>query len=243
MKKAGISYSVNLPVMTAPEQTLKVNRRLADSREALLEQGILTFGGMHPFFGTREEKRKELLFLKEHGIKGIKLHPAYQGADLNALPNLEILDLCAEMELIVVTHAGIDVGVPDRNYASVSMILDVLKQIGPFSFVLAHMGGWIGWEEVKRDLCGAPVWFDTAFSLGEIRKCPDDPAEMIYRENMKEEQFTELVRAHGADRILFGTDCPWCDQKDYAGAIRQLPLTPEEQTLIMGENARTLLQL
>ena len=48
MKKAGIDFSVNLPVMTAPQQADRVNDSLLRAMPALEEQGILNLWGMHP---------------------------------------------------------------------------------------------------------------------------------------------------------------------------------------------------
>ena len=55
------------------------------------------------------------------------------------------------------------------------------------------------------------------------------------------EQLTRIIRAHGADRILFGTDSPWGDQKAQLDFIRSLPLTADEQERIFHRNAETIL--
>ena len=47
-------------------------------------------------------------------------------------------------------------------------ILRIIDEIRPEKFVLAHMGNWGLWEDVERDLAGAPVWFDTAFAIAVI---------------------------------------------------------------------------
>lgn len=80
MKEADIDYSVNLPVMTKPSQVEKVNSSLIQQQEYLLDMKIITFGGMHPNYTNYKE---ELLRLKQAGIPGIKLHPAYQNVDLD----------------------------------------------------------------------------------------------------------------------------------------------------------------
>ena len=48
--------------------------------------------------------------------------------------------------MIVLIHAGIDIGIYDRNYASVAQILNVIRDVQPEKFVLAHMGGWACWK-------------------------------------------------------------------------------------------------
>lgn len=240
MEKAGITYSVNLPVMTSPEQVEKVNRTMIENQESLLARGIITFGGLHP---DCKDYRQQIKLLKANGIPGIKLHPAYQGVDVNDPRFLRIFEAASEEDLIVLIHAGIDIGLYDHNYASVPRILQVLKEVAPTKLVLAHMGGWGCWEEVERDLAGAPVYLDTAFAIGKITPAPDAPREPILKSNLSDEAFLRIVRKHGTDRILFATDSPWEDQSDYVARIHAMDLTREEELRILGENAGKLLGL
>lgn len=240
IEQAGIAYSVNLPVMTRCDQVEKVNSALIGQQEELRRQGIITFGGIHPDY---EDYRKELLRLKQNGIQGIKLHPAYQGTDLDDIRYLRIIDYACELELIIVTHAGLDIGLPDHNYASVPQVLHVLSEVKPEKFVLAHMGGWGDWETVEHDLSGAPVWFDTAFSIGRVTPRDEQGEEPYLSCNLSDEAFVRMVRKHGADRILFGTDSPWEEQKDYIGRLMDMPLTEQEKNSILEGSARALLAL
>lgn len=238
MKEAGIDYSVNLPVMTSPEQVEKINQSMIQNRESLFAQGIVPFGGLHPDY---EDYKTEIGRLKAGGIRGIKLHPAYQNVDLNDIRMLRIIEAASEEDMIVLIHAGIDIGIYDHDYASVKQILQVVKEIAPAKFVLAHMGGWGCWDDVERDLTGAPVYMDTAFSIGEITANPQSPHPPIRTVNLEKDQFLRIVRKHGSEKILFATDSPWEGQADYLGRIRKMALTEEEQKNILGENARKLL--
>lgn len=240
METAGIKYSVNLPVMTSPGQVEKINRTMIENREALLSQGIIAFGGMHPDY---EDFKSELKRLKAGNIPGIKLHPAYQNVDLDDVRMLRIIEAASDIGLIVLTHAGIDVGIYDRNYSSVKQILNVIKQVRPERFVLAHMGGWGCWNDVERDLAGAPVYMDTAFAVGTITPSPDACQRPILDSNLSNEQFVRIARKHGTDKILFATDSPWEEQKDYIERIEALALSAEEKLRIFGGNAAALLNL
>lgn len=238
MAKASIDYSVNLPVMTAAEQVEKVNSALIADRENLFAQGIITFGGMHPDY---ENYKKELLRLKENGILGIKIHPAYQNTDIDDMRMMRVIDFASEQGLIVLTHSGIDIGIYDHNYTSVSQILKIIDEIHPPKFVLAHMGNWGRWEDVERDLAGAPVWFDTAFAIGIVTPDETKSGTPYLSCNLSDEAFVRIVRKHGADKILFATDSPWEDQKDYVGRVNRMPLSEQEKELIFSENAKKLL--
>ena len=240
MKEADIDYSVSLPVMTNPEQVVKIHDTMFAEQEALFHQGIISFGGMHPDYTNY---KKELLRLKEHQVPGIKLHPAYQNIDLDDIRMLRIIEAASELGLIVLVHAGIDIGIPDHNYSSVSHILKVLHQVQPEKLVLAHMGNWSCWDEVESDLAGAPVWFDTAFSLGPVVPNPEDSLMPIRSHNLSDEAFVRLCKKHGTERILFGTDSPWQEQSDIVERLRALPFSEEEREGILGKNAASLLGL
>lgn len=240
MHEAEVDYSVNLPVMTTVEQVEKVNHSLIEQRDSLIAQGIVTFGGMHPEY---ENYKEELRNLKQGGIFGIKLHPAYQNVDFDDIRMLRVLDYASQLDLIVLTHAGIDIGIYDHNYCSVHHILKAIDQVHPPKFVLAHMGNWGCWEDVERDLAGAPVWFDTAFAIGPITPNPEQQEKPYLKENLSNEDFVRISRKHGIDKILFATDSPWQAQKDYIERMRCTGLTSDELELVFSENARKLLAL
>ena len=225
MDEAGIDLCVNLPVMTSPLQVNKVNESLYRKRERHLDTGILSFAGIHPDLENYED---ELRLRKEQGFSGIKLHPAYQKRDLDDPGYIRIIDFACSLGLVVLTHAGVDIGIPGHNYASVDMILHVIEQVHPDKLVLAHMGGWNAWDEVSLYLAGAPVYFDTAFSMAEHGMTPD--------------RFFRLCAKHGTDRILFATDSPWSGQSSYVEAIRNLPFTEQEKDGILSRNASNLLK-
>lgn len=240
MERAGVDYSIILPVMTNDHQVEKLNSIAAEVNASARETGLLSFGGMHPEYSNY---KSELSRLTQLGIKGIKLHPAYQGVDLDALPFLRIIDRASELGLAVMIHAGLDIGIPGHNYSSPQQILNVMKEIQPDKLILAHLGGWRGWDEVEEKLAGQPLYMDTAFVLGKIippqgmRRVPGDDW-MI-----SDEQFVRIVRKHGADRIFFATDNPWGGQQETLEHIRSLPLTDDEKKKIFGENAKAMLGL
>lgn len=83
------------------------------------------------------------------------------------------------------------------------------------------------WDEVEKYLVGQDVYFDTGVVL----------------DRMPQEQFIRMVRSHGADRILFGTDSPWADQKNFVTILNSMPLTSDEREAIFSGNAMKLLGL
>ena len=239
MKKANINISINLPVATKAHQVEGINNIAIDKFREDFTDGIIEFGSMHPDFGNVKEEIKRL---SKIGVKGIKIHPAFYQLDICDNRIKEIIYEAQAEDLIVVTHAGWDIGFPEANYIPVKSLLEIDKEIAPKKMVLAHMGGWNDWDSVEKYLAGSDYYFDTAFSIGKVNARPDPPAPMrLY--NMTDEDFVRLCRKHGIDRILFGTDSPWEDQSDYVSRIRKLELTDEEKEKIFSENARKILNI
>lgn len=233
-KACGIGLSVVLPVATNPEKVAHMNEISASLNG---EGGLIHFGCLHP---EAEDVKAEVRHIKELGLRGVKIHPVYQGVDLDDDRYVRILSECGEAGLIVVTHAGLDIGFPGVVHSSPKMARRALSLAGPVTLVLAHMGGWRCWGEVAECVAGTSAYIDTSFSLGRLT-----PSDGRYTEAelqmLKEEEFVLLVRAIGAKRVLFGTDSPWGGQKQSIDDIKALPLEKEELDLILGGNAERLL--
>ena len=237
MMRAGIAWSLVLPVATSPRQVPHINDaaiRLNGEKRCLL-----SLGGMHPDYPDPE---REMERLRAAGIKGVKLHPPYQGVAMDDPRYLRILKTAAALDMMVVTHAGLDVGLPGAEQAAPEKIRRAVDAVPQATLVLAHMGGWRCWEQVERLLPDTPVLLDTSFSLGVMT--PNGDGKLRTQKELRmlsPASFVGLVRLFGADRVLFGTDSPWSDQAAYLEQFRALPLTDGEKAGILGENAARLL--
>ncbi len=219
--RGGVDLAVAHPVLTKPSQFEGVNRFAA----ALNAEGgsILSFGGIHP---ACEDLRGKMRILKELGFKGVKIHPDYQETFFDDDAYIEILRAAKELDLIVVTHAGVDDGYVGRPVrCTPDRVRNALQRVDGVKLVLAHMGGNRLGEEVLSKLAGLDVYFDTAYSMHEMEK----------------PLFLEIVRRHGADRILFATDSPWRDIGEEVGILGSMGLSPEEEEKIFYRNAEGLL--
>ena len=237
MAQAGVDCSVVLPVATNP---LKVSSMNDVSLRLTGQEGLIYFGCMHPDAPNWHE---ELGRIAQAGLRGIKIHPVYQHADIDDVRFLRILERCGKLGLIVVMHAGDDIGFPGEVRCTPEMTARALRQAGPVKLVAAHMGGWRNWEEVAEHLLNTSAYLDTAFSLGDITPLEDGHYTPEELRMMSGEAFCQLVRAFGSQRILFGTDSPWDDQAKAAAALRSLPLSPQELEQIFSRNAENLLGL
>lgn len=221
MAEAGIDYTVTLPIVTRQEQTESVNLFAAETNG---KEGIIAFGGVYPY---DPDYKKQLKRIKELGLKGIKLHPEYQNFYIDDEKIYPLLSYAAELGLIVVIHAGVDLGFsPQDIKGAPRRSKKMLRALGGGSnIVLAHTGGYDCWQEVFDELVGEDVNFDTSFTVGIA------PDELL----------RSILRTHGTDRFLFATDSPWQEQKQQVAAIHNIGLTQQELQGILGENAVRLL--
>ena len=134
-RETGVDYSLVLPVVTSPKQTKSINDfAIKINFDNDNYPNILSFGGIHPDYLEYED---ELIRIKEAGLKGIKLHPEYQNTYIDDEKYLKIIDKAFELGLIVIIHAGIDIGIDSDLKASPDRILNCkskLKNNGIFSY-------------------------------------------------------------------------------------------------------------
>ena len=232
-REAGVDLSVVLPVATSPGQVVSIDRSAARLNEDTARTGLLSFGGAHPEDPDWKAHLEQVAAL---GMKGVKIHPVYQGVDIADARFVRLLSYAGELGLIVVTHAGDDIGLPGEVRCSPAMIRRAIRQAGPVTLVLAHMGGWRQWEQVADELADTTACLDTSFSTGRIPLTEGAPVQAL-----DEAGFLGLVAAFGPERVLFGTDSPWSGQRESLRWIRSLGLPEADITAILGGNARRLL--
>lgn len=231
MRLAGITHSVVLPVATRPEQFHSINvfaREITTAEPDKDGLSILSFGGIHPKDPDYKNRLREI---KKMGLKGIKLHPCYQDVYINAVECERVIDYASELDLLVTLHCGTDPSCPGQELCTPErirkMLWDVYQGGAARNLILAHLGG-NGMESRSEELlAGGDYYMDLSFCL----------------QNIPVEQLVRIVKKHGTEKILFGTDSPWCSQKEEVEYLKTLPFTQDELELIFYKNGAKLLQI
>lgn len=218
MKRDGIRQGVVLMIATRPTQETAVNRFAIEHNEP----DLMFFGSVHP---QSEQIPEQLRALKAAGIHGIKFHPEYQHFSVDDPAMLPIYRMIAEMGFVTVFHAGLDISFDLPGRCRPAALARILPAFAGAPVVAAHFGGYMLWDEVERELVGKPVYLDTAYSHSRV---------LI-------PQITRIIRNHGADRILYGSDAPWSRPELEINLIRSLDISQAEKQAILGDNARRLL--
>lgn len=234
MARSGIDAAVLAPVVTKPRQTEDINRAAAAVNAAFTGRGLISLAGIHP---DTENPEKVLKSLAAQGFFGIKLHPLFQGVPIDDERNVRIVEYAASLDMIVLIHAGADPNYPGLDYASPRRLLALLERVPHRKIILAHMAGFDNWDEAAA-LWGAPCYIDTAVVMGPWRRRNGQPSPAA---PMDSAGFVRAVRAHGAERVLFGSDSPWSDQGEALSAVRASGLTGGELAAVLGGNGAKLL--
>ncbi len=217
MEKQGVDKAVVLNIATNAHQQKSVN----DFAASVNEGNIISFGSVFPF---SEDCLEELERIKALGLKGVKLHPDYQGFNVDDDRLIPVYKKISSLGLITVFHAGFDYGFPPPYGATPDKMERALKHFSS-PVIAAHWGGLDCGEEVVNRLCGKDIYFDTSFGCGCMPK--------YYAQ--------KILETHGADKILFGTDSPWHTAEMELSLLNSLEISPEEKEKITHLNAEKLL--
>lgn len=217
MTRHGIERAVVQPVATRPESVAGINDWAARNQD----ERVVFFGAMHP---AHPDPAGEIRRLAGLGLRGIKLHPEFQEFRPDEDRMAPIYEAVVRHDLVLFFHAGADIAI-DSVRSTPAVFGRVIEAYPRLRLVLAHMGGWQQWDEVLETLAGREIVLETAFTIAFTGADP----------------FLELVRAHGAERVAFGSDGPFGDLGAELDAIGALPLDEQERADVMWRTAGRLL--
>ncbi len=220
MNSDGVDISVVLHIATNERQQHSVNNFAAE----IQSDRIISFGSVYP---DAPDALEELSRIKELGLKGVKFHPEFQNFYVDDEKMKPIYEKISELGLITLFHAGMDVGYRPPYHCTAERLERALSWFST-PVVAAHLGGLDESRDVIKHLCGKEnLYLDTAYSYGIV------PKPVLF----------DIIEAHGVDKILFGSDCPWHRPDWEKRMIDSLEITEDEKNKIYYKNAKTLLKL
>ncbi|MBR6408379.1 MAG: amidohydrolase family protein [Clostridia bacterium] len=217
MDESGVDVSVVLSIATNARQQHSVN----DFAASIHNDRLIPFGSVHP---DAPDALDELERIAAMGLRGVKFHPDYQEFYVDEPRMKPIYEKISSLGLITVFHSGYDVGFLGRH-CSPKRLRNALEWFNGATVIAAHFGGWASFDEVLETLCGQPVYFDISLGCGHV---PRPYAK-------------EIIKKHGAGKILFATDGPWQSAEDQIDFLNTLELSDSELDMIYSGNALKLL--
>ena len=215
-----IDISINQPVVTKQSQFKKTNEWAAEIRT----DRIICFGGIFPH---TDDYKRDIDFIAGLGLPGIKFHAEFQDFILDDGYMLKIYDYALSKGLILLHHAGYDPAFPPPIKSSPRRFANVVQAMRGGIIVAAHLGGHAQWDDVEKYLAGKDIYLDTSMGF----------------EYFSHEQFLRIVKQHGPDKILFGSDAPWSDAGLEIGHLMSLPLPEGDIAAMLGGNAKRILKI
>jgi len=223
MDGAGIDVAVSVPVATRADQVRSINEWAAEVQQAHADR-LVCFGALHPGLS---DVAGEVDYIGELGLQGIKLQPNFQECSPEDPRLFPAYEAAIERGLVILFHSGQEIKEFERVYSTPASLSRVHARFPQLTMVIAHLGGYQMWGEVRRHLVGKQVYLDASY-------CPP--------EQLPDEEFLGLIRSHGTSRVVFGSDFPWANPGKDVGRLGQLGLLASELEAIAWKNAASLLR-
>ena len=217
--RVNVSNIVVHATATKATQVENVNNYIASLKDEYNDL-LIGFGTIHADY---EDYKTELKRVVALGLRGIKLHCDFQGFDIDTPKMMPIYEEIVRLGLPILFHLG------DRKlrHARPKRLARVLDEFPEMTAIGAHFGGVFMWDEAIEYLVGKDLYFDTSSALFEL-----EIDKAIY-----------IIKNHGEDKMLFGTDFPLADYDTELERFFKLPLNEVQRKKILAENAIRLLRL
>jgi predicted TIM-barrel fold metal-dependent hydrolase len=212
---AGIDACAVHSAATVPEQVRPANDWAIELQRH--SERVISFGTIHPGY---QDWEGEFDRLAAAGIRGIKLHPDFQGFRLDD-PRLRPLFDGMQGRFTLMVHIG-DALPPEQNPSCPAKLRAVMRQFSRLRVIAAHLGGYLHWAHVVPNLAGLDLYLDTSSSLFTI---PQPLLDLIWRSFPRE-------------RFLFGSDYPLFDPGQEVLALqRRLRLSDRDVDAVLRNGA------
>lgn len=219
LKNGPVTHAVIWPIATNPENVESINRYNLNRNYS----NLFFQGAMHPDYDNFE---KELKFLKDNNINGVKLHTEFQDFKPNDKKLFSLYECIIKNNMFILFHTGkedfLKRDPPNGQPKYFSQLHDLFPQL---QIVLAHFGGHGYTEELEEYLFGKDVYIDLSYEIPFLDKS----------------FITNFFSKHSEDLILYGSDSPWQDIQGYYKYFESLNLPFTTKEKIVNKNAMKLL--
>jgi predicted TIM-barrel fold metal-dependent hydrolase len=214
LDEAGIERGVIMTIVDAPEVNPDAIDLIAEACAAFPGR-LEAFARVHPWYGEEALALLERAFAL--GFKGLKLHPVTTIAHPAGEETLALIRAAAAHRAPTLFHCG------DEPLTTPLAIACAAEACPQATIVLGHMGGYFHVDEA----------IETAERYPNLLL---ESSAMPYPGKVR-----EAVERLGADRVLYASDGPACSPRIEVQKVRLAGLGPEEERLVLGENAQRML--
>jgi uncharacterized protein len=219
MDAAGIDHAMTLGVAA----TARTVRRTNEFIGGVDRSRFTAFGTVHPDLPVDVN----LESLRDNGINGVKLHPLFQDLSLADPRVIDLLHALADADVTVITHAGAGGDAAANDRGTPAALRKALDAVPGLTLIACHFGGYHELDAAEELVVGSRAYLETSWPP----RVGDLDADRI----------RALIRRHGADRVVFGSDWPMTDPASEIASLRALGLRPDEISAILGDTLAGLI--
>ena len=226
LDKAEIDKAVVFPAAEWTTNTsvsqLQVNEAMANEISRYPKR-LIGFGRVNPYLEHSIKDAEKMI--KDFGFKGLgEFHPIVDSFAANSTIMHPFMKMAEDLKIPIKMHSGMG------RAALPSLIGDLASKFPKVTVIMCHMGCW-EWPEaivvaknvpnIVPEHCAGPSLYPRG-RYGALR---------------------ESVTALGANRVLWGSDEPYCDIFMALREVEACAFTKDEERLLMGENMEKILNI
>lgn len=220
MEASGVDVSCCLAIANEARHVHRVNEFVA----GIASERRISFGTVHVDLPVEEN----LASLEEHGIKAVKIHPLFQRFALDDKRLWEILEALGS-DYAVITHVGEGGDAFTNSLSNPRMVRDIANRFPDLRLMACHFGGYKILDDAEEVLSGVDVVLETSW-----------PPTLA---TLRPERVRALIRRHGAERVIFGSDWPMTSPAEEIRAIEALGLSDSETKSVLGGTLAGILDI
>jgi predicted TIM-barrel fold metal-dependent hydrolase len=218
---AGIDHAMCLGIAGVARNVERTNEFIG----SIPRDRFTPFGTVHPELSVEANLKS----LHDNGIRGVKLHPLFQDLSLADPRVIDILHGLADSDITVITHAGAGASAEANTRGTPANVRFALDSVPGLRLIACHFGGYHLLDDAEEQVVGSRAYLETSW-----------PPRLA---DLDKERIRSIIRRHGADRVIFGSDWPMADPGVELQAVRELGLDPHEVDAILGNTLAAILGL
>ncbi len=195
-------------------------------------------------FGTidfdRDDVKDQVQEIFDLGLKGIKIHPAYQEIKVSGEKAFEVYEKAEELGLFLSFHTGLHW----HRISDYQMLLfdEVAYNFPRLKFSMEHVGGYSFFKEallIMNNYSRDEVQHVFAGITSVAMEKDEFGAERFGAWSLSDDQLCDLIHQTGNKRCMLGLDFPYKNAeytKTAIERIKNLPINEEAKRGILGEN-------
>lgn len=163
--------------------------------------------------------------IDKRGVIGVKIHPSLNEISADDERFRPIWELAETEGVVILSHSwDISVRNPVQKLSYPSLFTKYLKEYKSVNLILGHGGGKLGG------------------CLAAVEVCQEFPNVYVDLSGdcYTPERIEYIIKHIGEDRILFGSDCNWIDQRTQLGMLLTRNFKEKTYEKILFDNARRL---